>query len=36
MSANQELTMSASIGILLDAWRCLGDEELLDVWGPLI
>jgi hypothetical protein len=25
MSADEELTMSTSIGILLDAWRCAGD-----------
>jgi hypothetical protein len=30
-----ELTMSASIGILLDAWRCVGDKEALEAWAPL-
>jgi hypothetical protein len=35
MSADEEVTMSASIGILLDAWRCDGDEQVHKVWAPL-
>jgi hypothetical protein len=34
MSADEELTMSASIRIFLDAWRCVGDEEVLELWAP--
>jgi hypothetical protein len=35
MSADEELTMSTSIGILLGAWKCVGDEEILEAWAPL-
>jgi hypothetical protein len=35
MSADEELTMFAPIGILLDALRCVGDEEVLEVWTLL-
>jgi hypothetical protein len=35
MSVDKELRLSASIGILLDAWRCVGDEEILEAWPPL-
>jgi hypothetical protein len=31
MSADEKVTMSAPIGILLDAWRCVGDEEVFEV-----
>jgi hypothetical protein len=31
MSADEELMIWASIGILLDSWRCVGDEEVLEV-----
>jgi hypothetical protein len=35
MSADEEMTMSASIRILLDAWRCVGDKEVLEAWALL-
>jgi hypothetical protein len=36
MGNDEELTMSGSIAILLDDWRCVDDEESLEAWAPLI
>jgi hypothetical protein len=35
MRADEELTMPASIGIWLGAWRCFGNEAILEIWAPL-
>jgi hypothetical protein len=36
MDNDKDLTISGSIAILLDAWGCVGNKEVLEAWVPLI